>query len=150
MNEPGPSQVLFPLPVGPLITASVLCPLLAGLGWLLIGWLLFEPRTGTTGIMSGGLVAGIALVVDLLIRPWKKRTAMSWMTLWILHSAMKLAGTLGLLILLYFALSPDAATLLFSYLLCFLVGLAGETWIWTRQVRCLGSPEPASMERSRR
>jgi hypothetical protein len=122
--------------------ASILGPLAVGIAWMILGSLVFSVEAGTTGLTSGIIVAAASLVADLLIQPWKNRTVIAWMTLWIVHSALRVGLSLGLLILLYFAFSPDPTTLLFSYLLSFLVGLVWETKVWTGQMRHLGSPEP--------
>ena len=57
------------------------------------------------------------------------------MTLWMVHEACRLAYSLGLIILLYFAFSPAPAALLFSYLVCVMAGLAATTRIWTTGMR---------------
>lgn len=135
MNPTPANQPRFPLPTRSLLAASILGPLGTGILWLLIGWVGFSLDSGLTGLWSALIVTAVGLVADLLIQPWKPRPAVVWMNLWILHSLMRIAGTICLVILLYFATSPDPATLLFSYLLSFLVGLTWETVVWTGPLR---------------
>lgn len=140
MNPSRPTPLVFPLPTGPLLAASIIGPLGTGVLWLLIGWLAFSLPSGLTGLATGIIVAVVGLACDLLVRPWKSRPATSWMNLWIMHSALRIGASIGLVILLYFASSPEPATLLFSYLLCFLVGLAWETTVWIGPMRKAGIP----------
>lgn len=146
MNPSRPTPLVFPLPTGPLLAASIIGPLGTGVIWLLIGWLAFSLPSGLTGLATGVIVAVVGLACDLLVRPWKSRPATSWMNLWILHSALRIGGSIGLVILLYFASSPEPATLLFSYLLCFLVGLAWETTVWIGPMRKAGIPATREQE----
>ena len=146
MNPSRPSPPDFPLPTGPLLAASIIGPLGTGVLWLLVGGLAFSLPSGLTGLATGAIVAVVGLACDLLVRPWKSRPATSWMNLWILHSALRITASIGLVILLYFASSPDPATLLFSYLLCFLVGLAWETTVWVGAMRKVGIPAPREQE----
>ena len=140
MNPSRPTPLVFPLPTGQLLAASIIGPLGTGVLWLLIGWLAFSLPSGLTGLATGIIVAVVGLACDLLVRPWKSRPATSWMNLWIMHSALRIGASIGLVILLYFASSPEPATLLFSYLLCFLVGLAWETTVWIGPMRKAGIP----------
>ncbi len=146
MTSTRPAPLAFPLPTGPLLAASIIGPLGTGVLWLVIGGLVFSLSSGLTGLGSGVIVAVVGLACDLLVRPWKSRPATSWMNLWILHSALRVTGSIGLVILLYFATSPDPATLLFSYLLCFLVGLAWQTTVWIGPMRKAGIPATREQE----
>ena len=113
-------------------------PLAIGVLWLVIGSSIWTWEVGLTGPWSGLIVAGVGAVADLLVGPWRARPATSWMNLWILHSMLRVGGSIALVILLYSASSPDPVNLLFSYLACFLVGLAWETAIWTEPLRKAG------------
>ena len=132
------SMPLLTLPTGRLLTASIAGPLGVGVLWLLIGGTVCTWETGLTGLWSGMIVAGVGVAADLLVGPWRPRPAVSWMSLWILHSMLRVGGSIGLVILLYFASSPDPVNLLFSYLACSLVGLAWETTVWTEPLRNAG------------
>ena len=129
---------LLTLPTGRLLLASTAGPLAVGIIWLLVGGFACCWETGLTGLWSSIIVASVGVVADLLMTPWRPRPAASWMNLWVLHSILRIGGTLGLVILLYSASSPDPVNLLFSYLACFLVGLAWETAIWTEPLRKSG------------
>ena len=129
---------LLTLPTGRLLLASIAGPLAIGVLWLVIGSSIWTWEVGLTGLWSGLIVAGVGAVADLLVGPWRARPATSWMNLWILHSMLRVGGSIALVILLYSASSPDPVNLLFSYLACFLVGLAWETAIWTEPLRKAG------------
>lgn len=146
MTPSQPTPHVFSLPTGQLLAASIIGPLGTGVLWLVIGGLGFSLSSGLTGLGSGVVVAVVGLACDLLVRPWKSRPTTSWMNLWILHSALRITGSIGLVILLYFATSPDPATLLFSYLLCFLVGLAWQTTVWIGPMRKVGIPVTREQE----
>jgi len=137
---------LLTLPTGRLLLASTVGPLGVGIVWLLVGGFLCSPETGLTGLWSGIVVAAVGVVADLLMTPWRPRPATSWMNRWILHSILRIGGTIGLVILLYFASSPDPANLLFSYLACFLVGLAWGTGVWTESLRKSGQQTARSQQ----
>jgi len=129
---------LLTLPTRRLLLASALGPLGVGIVWMLIGGFVCSWETGLTGLWSGIIVAVVGVVADLLMTPWRPRPATSWMNRWVLHSILRIGGSIGLVILLYSASSPDPANLLFSYLACFLVGLAWGTGIWTEPLRKSG------------
>ena len=129
---------LMPLPTGKLLLASTAGPLGVGVLWLVIGGLMGSWPNGLIGLWSGCIVAAVGVGTDLLVTPWRPRPATSWMNLWILHSILRVGGSIGLVILLYSASSPDPANLLFSYLACFLVGLAWGTAVWTEPLRRSG------------
>jgi len=133
-----PGTPLLTLSTGRLLLASIAGPLVVGVLWLVIGGSICTWETGLTGLWSGVIVAGVGAAADLMVGPWRARPATSWMNLWILHSVLRVGGSITLVILLYFASSPDPVNLLFSYLASFLVGLAWETVIWTEPLRNAG------------
>ena len=124
----------YSLPLGTMIVGSAVWPMAAGLAWLVVIWPILGGTAAIFGPISGAIIAVTSAGFDLLIRPWKHRTTLQWMNLWILHEAGRITTSLGVLILLYFAFSPDPGTFLFSYLLCALVTLAATTRIWTRRM----------------
>ena len=132
---PQDSLPSFSLPTKAMLTTSMAWPLSIGLLWTCIAWLIGGPSAGAPGLASGAIVAIASMASDWLVRPWQRRTALQWMTLWMVHEACRLACSLGLIILLYFAFSPAPAALLFSYLVCVMAGLAATTRIWTTGMR---------------
>jgi len=124
-----------------MLVASTLWPMVAGLAWMAIAWPLSGHMTAIFGLVSGGIIAVTSAGFDVLIGPWKERTTLQWMNLWILHEGGRITTSLGVLILLYFAFSPDPGAFLFSYLLCALVTLTATTRIWTRAMRQERTPE---------
>ena len=118
-----------------MVTTSATWPLLVGLIWGTSAWLIDSPAAGALGLTCGMIVALASVASDWLVRPWKKRTAVQWMTLWMLHELGRLGLSLGLIILLYSAFSPAPAALLLPYLVCVLAGLAATTRIWTSGMR---------------
>ena len=130
MTTPQP----YCLPTGRMMAGSTLWPMAAGLIWAAVTWPVWGGATAVLGLVSGAIIAGTSAGFDLLVGPWKQRTTLQWMNLWILHEAGRITTSLGVLILLYFAFSPDPGALLFSYLLCALVTLAATTRIWTRRM----------------
>ena len=131
MTTPPP----YSLPTVGLVVASTLWPMLTGLVWMAVAWPLAGMPTAAFGLISGGIIAVTSAGFDVLIRPWKERSTLQWMNLWILHEAGRITTSLGVLILLYFAFSPDPGAFLFSYLACALVTLTATTRIWTRGMR---------------
>ena len=114
----------FTLPTRAMLTTSMAWPLLIGLLWTCVAWFVGGPAAAAPGLASGAVVAIASMGSDLLVRPWRKRTTLQWMTLWMVHEAGRLTCSLGLIIVLYFAFSPAPAALLFSYLVCAMAGLA--------------------------
>lgn len=125
----------FALPTRSMVATSATWPMAVGLLWSIIAWLIGSPSSGVLGLACGIIVAVASIASDWLVRPWKKRTSIQWMTLWMVHEACRLTCSLGLVILLYFAFSPAPAALLLPYLVCVLAGLAATTRIWTAGMR---------------
>ena len=125
----------FALPTRAMLTTSLAWPLSIGILWTGIAWFIGGAAAATPGLASGAIVAFASVGSDLLVRPWRKRTALQWMTLWIVHEAGRLGCSLGLVIVLYFAFSPAPAALLFSYLVCAMAGLAATARIWSTAMR---------------
>ena len=123
------------MPTKGLLAASGIWPLAAGLIWAAIAWPLSGGDTAILGPLSGVIVGGTSMGCNWLIRPWKKRTTLQWMNLWILHETGRITTSLGVLILLYFAFSPSPTAFLFSYLLCAMTTLFATTRIWTKGMR---------------
>jgi uncharacterized membrane protein HdeD (DUF308 family) len=123
------------MPTKCLLAASAIWPLAAGLAWAIIAWPIGGADTAILGPISAVIVAGTSMGCNGLIRPWKKRTTLQWMNLWILHEAGRITTSLGVLILLYFAFSPSPTAFLFSYLLCAMATLLAITRIWTKAMR---------------
>ena len=130
MNAPA-----YGMPTKDLFAASGIWPLAAGLIWAAIAWPLGGVTNGILGPLSAGVVAATSMGCCWLIRPWKKRTTLQWMNLWILNETGRITTSLGVLILLYFAISPPPMAFLFSYLLCALATLYATTRIWTNGMR---------------
>ena len=136
MTIPNP----YSLPARQMLVASTVWPIVAGLAWMGVAWPFAGSSAAIFGLISGVIIAVTSAGFDLLIRPWKQRTTLQWMNLWILHEGGRITTSLGVLILLYFAFSPDPGPFLFSYLLCALVTLAVTTRIWTRAMRQDSTP----------
>ena len=125
----------FALPTKAMLTTSIAWPLSIGVAWTCIAWLIGGPSAGAPGLASGAIVAIASMASDLAVKPWRKRAALQWMTLWIVHEAGRLACSLSLVIVLYFAFSPAPAALLFSYLVCAIAGLTATARIWSTAMR---------------
>lgn len=125
----------FTLPTRAMLTTSMAWPLLIGLLWTCVAWFVGGSAAAAPGLASGAVVAIASMGSDLLVRPWRKRTTLQWMTLWMVHEAGRLTCSLGLIIVLYFAFSPAPAALLFSYLVCAMAGLAATARIWSTAMR---------------
>ncbi len=128
-------------------------PVIAWPGWRLIGtiagaaalsagaWLAapqlgpWDSGVGVAGVAGAVLVGGLAIVVLLVVRPWKMRPLSAWMNFWIGGTVLRLLLVPAATYLLYSATSLSATPLALSVTLTYLLTLFAEAAVLALYVR---------------
>ncbi len=126
------------LPTGRLLATAVGIGGLVGLAW----WSAVSLGGGSSqwaaaGLYAAAVVSAGSVLALLAIRPWKRRSLMSWPFVWLAGSGVRMLITLVLTVLLYSAFSLDPAALGIAVVTAYLATLLSETWMYVHEMKVL-------------
>lgn len=144
------SDVRFALPTGSLLVSIVVGVLLVAGGWATVASFMKDERSAffVTGMAGIGVVAVMSMLGVIVMTPWKQRSMIDWMTMWLLGTVFRVLATPIVAYVLYSAFSPptggglSAKPLALSVAIAYMVALFVEAAVLSTYLKRFCPPLP--------